>query len=91
MAEASCSPTDTGAVANIIQMINCKGIQIGDGNNLIVSKEANDIIKAGSCDNVTHLTKNEIGKLLIKLCFESSQSDTLSYDELFKQLQTQMI
>lgn len=45
----------------------------------------------GSCDNVTHLTKNEIGKLLIKLCFESSQSDTLSYDELFKQLQTQMI
>ena len=32
---------------NIIQLINCQGIQIGEKNSLIVTNEAKDIIQTG--------------------------------------------
>ena len=33
---------------NIIQLMNCQGIQIGEKNILIVTKEAHDVIQTGN-------------------------------------------
>lgn len=72
----------------IIKLINCSHIQIGDKNTLTITKEGVDISKAESGGEV--LTKNQVGLLLVKPCFEKLQADTLTYDDLNDEIQAQL-